>query len=74
MSFIFKLLSCIPLASLLTIKKSLDKFGEPPVGEDGEIKGKDSDSVVSAFKIGYFALVILLMIASAGRGLQLLKI
>jgi hypothetical protein len=61
------LLRWIPIQSLVKIKKSLDKLGETPYDENGDIKGQETDSLVSAFKIGYFASASLVVIAIAGE-------
>jgi len=48
------------------IKKSLDNLGKSPVKEDGEIDGKDSDALVTSFRLLPFILVALGVVGVAG--------
>ena len=49
------------------IKKSLDNLGKSPVKENGEIDGKDSDSLVTSFNLLPFILVVLGIVGVAGK-------
>ncbi|KAL3933436.1 MAG: hypothetical protein SGBAC_010400 [Bacillariaceae sp.] len=48
------------------IKKSFDNLGKSPVTEDGEVDGKDSDSLVTNFNLLPFILVALGVIGVSG--------
>eukprot|EP00980_Cylindrotheca_fusiformis_P000415 scaffold101_cov123-Cylindrotheca_fusiformis.AAC.18 len=47
------------------MKESITNVGETPVTDDGEIKGKDSDYLVTGFKTAPFALAVLGLVAIA---------
>jgi hypothetical protein len=51
----------------MKIKQSLDSLGESPVSDDGEIKGDDTDSLVTSFKTLPFALAALAVVGIAGK-------
>jgi hypothetical protein len=55
------------LWTAMKLKRSLDSLGETPVSDDGEIKGDDTDSLVTKFKTLPFALAVLAVVGVAGK-------